>query len=157
MGMSLGSATTFPPVAAKRAAVRSADSTFQFGSYGNTVVSTYASSLTQVSTSPSSRRYADQMAMPPASDTTPDDPSTVTRSPSERRRVASPVARTAGMPYSRAMTAVCDSTPPPSVTTAPDRRNSTDHGGDVVGATSTSPGRNLANSVSSRMTRTVPE
>lgn len=47
--------------------------------------------------------------------TNPLVPSTVTVSPSHSWVVPVPVASTAGTPYSRAMTAACASTPPPSV------------------------------------------
>lgn len=59
-------------------------------------------------------------------ESTPAVPSTSTRSPSRRRRVTSPVVSTAGMPYSRAITAAWASALPSSVMTAPACKKSRD-------------------------------
>jgi hypothetical protein len=72
--------------------------------------------------------------------TVPAPPSTVTRWPSRRRVVASPVATTAGMPYSRATREAWAARVPPSVTTAAARANSVVQAGAVARATRTSPG-----------------
>lgn len=49
-----------------------------------------------------------------------------------------------------------ESAPPVSVTSAPALEKSTDHTGEVIGQTRTSPGRSLWNSPSCRITRTGP-
>jgi hypothetical protein len=54
------------------------------------------------------------------------------------------------------MMAGCDKIPPLSVTSAPMVGNSTDHTGEVIGQTSTSPGRSFPNPNSSSTTRTGP-
>ena len=75
---------------------------------------------------------------------------------SRSRFVASTVARTAGMPCSRAMIAGWASMPPPSATSAPAWPNATVQLEWVVGHTSTSPGRSRDSSDSVRTTRTGP-
>ena len=87
----------------------------------------------------------------PLSRTTPRSPSTVTSMPSRIRRVAPRAPTTHGIPYSRAVMAVCARTPPASVTTALARAKSTVHGGEVVRQTRTSPGISLSASDRSRM------
>src|SRR4051812_50169530 len=63
---------------------------------------------------------------------------------------------TAGMRYSRATTAQWLRMPPVSVTTAAAVANSGVHGGDVVSATSTSPGRRRAAAARERATPARP-
>ena len=64
---------------------------------------------------------------------------------------------TAGMPYSRATMAACDSSPPVSATTAEAEANSGVQAGSVAWQTRTSPGRRRVNSAGPAMTRTGPE
>ena len=77
--------------------------------------------------------------------TRPALPSTVTTWPSWRRVVASRTPSTAGMPYSRATMAACDSSPPVSATTAEAEANSGVQAGSVAWQTRTSPGRRRLN------------
>src|SRR5919199_4959804 len=88
--------------------------------------------------------------------TVPAPPSTSTTSPSRIAVVAVCAPTTAGIPYSRATTAQWLRMPPVSVTTAAATANSGVHGGAVVSATSTSPGRRRAASASERTTRATP-
>ena len=59
--------------------------------------------------------------------------------PSRSLAVAFPVATTAGMPYSLAIMAEWERTPPVSVIRAPILGKSRDHTGEVMGDMSTSP------------------
>src|ERR1700690_4191217 len=85
---------------------------------------------------------------PTTTRTVPASPSTSSSCPSWKVVVAQPVPTTAGMRYSRATTALCDNTPPVSVTTAQAVANSGVQGGTVDSATSTDPACSLLASAS---------
>src|SRR5581483_11522444 len=95
------------------------------------------------------RRIAAQASMR----TTPAVPSTVIVAPSWIIWVATCVATTQGIAYSRAQIAECESTPPESVTTADAIAKSGVQGGAVVVQTRTSPGCRRLASARSLITR----
>src|SRR5262245_27890447 len=90
------------------------------------------------------------------SSTVPASPLTRTRAPSANIVVASRVPTTAGIPYSRATIAACESWPPRSVTMAPRSGRTTLKEGPVVRVTSTSPCCSRLKSCGPATTRTGP-
>src|SRR5215207_637619 len=89
----------------------------------------------------SAGRPSSSRPIPSRSVTVPASPSTRIFCSLRRRRVATPVPSTAGIPYSRATMELWLKGPPTSVTTAEAMAKSDVHAGVVMAATSTSPGR----------------
>src|SRR5581483_2962145 len=92
----------------------------------------------------------------PSSTTSPLEPSTVIVCPSAITRVATFVPITAGMRYSRATIAPCESTPPVSATSALIEPKTGVHGGVVLRQTRMSPERTRCRSSMRVITRATP-
>ena len=88
--------------------------------------------------------------------TVPAPPSISTRCPVLRICVASGTLSTAGMPYSRPMTAACDSSPPTSVTMPATSPSTGVHPGSVNRVTRISAGFSVSACSSAATTRTCP-